>query len=57
MKNVGMKSMLPYICYLKTTQTKNYQHIDAGCGQMMKLKIAVATDSWLEKEDNLDKND
>ena len=52
-----MKSMLPYICYLKTTQTKNYQHIDAGCGQMMKLKIAVATDSWLEKEDNLDKND
>ena len=53
MKNVGMKSMLPYICYLKTTD--KIQHIDAGCGQVMKLKIAAAMNSWLEKEDNLDK--
>ena len=40
---------------LPENHTDKIQHIDVGCGQMMKLKIAAATDSWLEKEDNLDK--
>ena len=41
---------------LPENHTDKIQPIHAGCGQMMKLKIAAATDSWLEKEDNLDKN-
>ena len=40
---------------LPENHTDKIQHIDGGCGQMMKLKIAAAMDSWLEKEDNLDK--
>ena len=41
---------------LPENHTDKIQPIDAGCGQMMKLKIAAATHSWLEEEDNLDKN-
>jgi len=54
MKHVGMKSMLP-LYMLPENHTDKIQHIDAGCGRIMKLKIAAAMDSWLEKEDNLDK--
>ena len=40
---------------LPENHTDKIQPIDAGCGRMMKLKIAAAMDRWLEKEDNLDK--
>ena len=40
---------------LPENHTDKIQPIDAGCGRMMKVKIAAAMDRWLEKEDNLDK--
>ena len=40
---------------LLENHTDKIQRIDAGCGRMMKVKIAAAIDRWLETEDNLDK--
>ena len=40
---------------LPENHTDKIQPVDAGCGWMMKLKIAAAMDRWLEKQDNLDK--
>lgn len=40
---------------LPDNHTDKIQPIDAGCGRMMKVKIAAAIDKWLETEDNLDK--
>lgn len=31
------------------------QPVDAGCGQIMKVKIGEALESWLEEKDNLEK--
>lgn len=38
---------------LPENHTDKIQPNDAGCGQMMKVKIADALDRWLETEDNL----
>ena len=40
---------------LPDKQTDKIQPIDAGCGRMIKVKIAAAMDKWLEKEENIDK--
>ncbi|KAK2559978.1 hypothetical protein P5673_017562 [Acropora cervicornis] len=40
---------------LLENHTYKIQPIDAGCGRMMKVKIAAAIDRWLEAVDNLDK--
>ena len=40
---------------LLENHTDKIQPIDAGCGRMMKVKIAAAIDRWLEAVDNLDK--
>ena len=40
---------------LLENHTDKIQPINAGCGRMMKVKIAAAIDRWLETEDNFDK--
>ena len=40
---------------LPENHTDKIQPIDAGCGRMMKVKIAAAMDRWLEIDDNLEK--
>lgn len=40
---------------LPDNHTDKIQPKDAGCGHMMKVKIAPAMDKWLEKGDHLDK--
>ena len=38
---------------LPENHTDKIQPIDAGCGQMMKVEIGAAMETWLEEEKNL----
>ena len=40
---------------LPENHTDKIQPIDAGCGQMMKVEIGTAMETWLEEENNLNK--
>ena len=40
---------------LPKNHTDIIQPIDAGCGQMTKVEIGTAMETWLEEENNLDK--
>ena len=40
---------------LPKNHTDKIQPIDAGCGQMMKIEIGTAMETWLEEENNLNK--
>jgi len=40
---------------LPENHTDKIQPVDAGCGQMMKVKIGEALERWLEEKDNLEK--
>ena len=40
---------------LPENHTDKIQPIDTGCGQMMKIEIGAAMETWLEEENNLDK--
>jgi hypothetical protein len=40
---------------LPKNHTDKVQPIDAGCGKMMKLKIAAEMEKWLEEDQNLEK--
>lgn len=40
---------------LPENQTDKIQPIDARCGQIMKVKIIAAMETWLEEVNNLDK--
>ena len=43
------------IYQLPENHTDKIQPIDAGCGQMMKVEIGTAMETWLEEENNLNK--
>ena len=40
---------------LPENHTDKIQPVDAGCGKMMKVKIAAEMEKWLEEEQNLEK--
>ena len=40
---------------LPENHTDEIQPVDAGCGKMMKVKIAAEMERWLEEEQNLEK--
>ena len=43
------------IYQLPENHTDKIQPIDAGCGRMMKVEIGTAMETWLEEENNLNK--
>ena len=52
---IARKEINTTIYMLPENHTDKIQPIDAGCGRIIKLKIGTAMETWLEKDNNLDK--